>query len=78
MVESKGEGPMEEAKKKPAKRGARTVSRRNGFEVRVVETRYGLRVLIRQGDNRVWLGERHLAMLFNAILARVFQAGGED
>jgi len=49
--------------------------RNNGFEVRVIETRYGLKVLVRQGDQKVWLNERHLNILFQALLARVFGEG---
>jgi len=50
----------------------------NGFEVRVLQTRYGVKVLVRQGDNRVWLNERQLGILFQALMARIFsgEAGG--
>jgi len=34
--------------------------------------KYGVRVLIRQGDNRVWLNERHLNILFQALLEKIF------
>jgi len=54
------------------KAGKRAPAKKNGFEVRVIETRYGLRVLVRQGDSKVWLRERDLAVLFNVLLARVF------
>ena len=33
--------------------------KKSSFAIRVVDTKYGIRVLIQQGDNRVWLSERH-------------------
>ena len=45
---------------------------KNSFEARVVETRYGRRLLVRVGDERVWLGEREVRELFSAIIDAVF------
>ncbi|MCD6563827.1 MAG: hypothetical protein J7K23_07955 [Thermoproteales archaeon] len=45
----------------------------NNFEVRILETKYGLKVMVRQGNNRVWLNENHLVMVFQAILDRIFK-----
>ena len=61
---------------KNVKRVEKQKGEKNGTEIRVLETRYGLRVLVRQGGNKVWLSEAHLATLFNALLARVF--GGKE
>lgn len=45
---------------------------KSNFEVRVVETRYGRRLLIRVGGERVWLGEREVRELFSAMIDAVF------
>ena len=39
---------------------------KSNFEVRVVETRYGRRLLIRVGGERVWLGEREVRELLSS------------
>lgn len=50
----------------------RKSGRANSFKVSVLTTKYGVRVLIRQGDNKVWLNERHLNILFQALLEKIF------
>ena len=40
--------------------------------IRIVKTKYGLRVLVQQGENRVWLRDRDLALLFQVLLNRIF------
>jgi len=50
--------------------------KKSSFAIRVVDTKYGIRVLIQQGDNRVWLSERHLTMLFQVLLGKIFE--GEE
>ena len=49
---------------KPKKRVSRVI--------RIVRTKYGLRVLVQQGENRVWLRDRDLALLFQVLLNRIF------
>jgi len=41
---------------------------KSNFEARVVETRYGKRLLIRVGGERMWLGEKEVRELFSAII----------
>lgn len=50
----------------------------NNFEVRILETKYGLKVMVRQGNNRVWLNENHLVMVFQAILDRIFKSNENE
>jgi len=45
---------------------------KSNFEVRVVETRYERRLLIRVGGERVWLGEREVRELLSAMIDAVF------
>ena len=55
--------------KKPTKRVSRII--------RIVKTKYSLRVLVQQGENRVWLRDRDLALLFQALLNRIFSEESE-
>ena len=50
----------------------------NGTEIRLVQTRFGLRVFVKQRDNRVWLSERHIAIIFNAVLEKAFSSREEN
>ena len=45
---------------------------KSNFEARVVETRYGRRLLIEVGGGRVWLGERDVGELLSAMIDAVF------
>ena len=49
---------------------------KSSFEARVVETRYGRRLLIRVGGERVWLGEREVRELLSAMIDAVFGRNG--
>ena len=77
-VETKKAEKKPKAKKPKNKEKNSSNQRRNGFEVRVLQTKYGIKVLVRQGDNKVWLSQRHLALLFSTLLAEIFGKGEEE
>lgn len=49
---------------------------RGEFEVQLVDTRYGRRLLVRVGDTRVWLGEREVRELLSVLIDGAFGGGG--
>ena len=57
---------------KTSGKGRSKAKKANKFGVSVLTTKYGVRVLIRQGENKVWLSERHLNILFQALLEKIF------
>jgi len=44
----------------------------SSFEARIVETRYGKRLWVRVGDERVRLGERRVMGILSAVIDAVF------
>jgi len=62
--DNQGKNPkhVEEVKEEKSKKERRV------FGVRVIETRYGKRVLIEQGANRVWLREADLVQLLTVLV----------
>ena len=47
--------------------------RRNSTEIRLLETKYGIKVLVRQGDNKVWLNQRHIMTILSAVVGKAFE-----
>ena len=58
---------------KTAKRNRRVQSKKNSTEIRLVETRYGFRVLIRQGENKVWLNQHHVMAILATVVGKAFE-----
>jgi len=54
--------------------GEKTYKKRNGTEIRLLETRYGVKILVKQGTNKVWLSQNHIMEIFSAILTKAFQS----
>jgi len=46
---------------------------RNGFSYTFINTKYGKRILIVQGDSKIWLREEDLKALLSEILERAFK-----
>ena len=46
---------------------------RNGFSYTFTNTKYGKRILIVQGDSKIWLREEDLKALLSEILERAFK-----
>ena len=62
---------------KPEGKGAKTTNskkgRRNATEIRLLETKYGLKVLVKQGSNKVWLNQRHIMAILAAVVGKAFE-----
>ena len=46
---------------------------RNVFSYTFIDTKYGKRILIVQGDSKIWLREEDLKALLSEILERAFK-----
>jgi len=58
---------------KKAQRKQKKSQRKNGFGYAFIQTKYGKRILITQGENKIWLREEDLIAILNDVISRAFK-----
>ena len=58
--------------------GKKSSKRKNTTEIRLLDTKFGVKVLVKQGENRVWLNQRHIITIITAVVGRAFEERSED
>jgi hypothetical protein len=78
-VEAKSEkSHVKEVKASKTKERSASKKARRVLGIRLIETKYGRRVLVEQGQNRVWLREADIVQLLTILAREAFGVKEEE